>query len=124
MEKRIRKDVLGDYKKYGYGRWAVVHKQDARFIGFCGLKYLPKENEVDLGYRFIKAYWGMGLASESGKAALDYGFNELGLKRIVASALTDNVASIRVMEKLGMTFEKNFEEDGEKAVKYVIEKAK
>ena len=101
----------------------MVYKQDDLFIGFCGLKYLPEEDEVDLGYRFVKAYWGMGLATESGKAALDYGFNELGLKRIIALALADNVGSIRVMEKLGMRFEKNFEEDGMKAVRYVIEKS-
>jgi len=78
--KRIKEDVLGDYRKYGFGRFAVIYKPDNKFIGFSGLKYLEKSGEVDLGFRFVRKYWGIGIATEAGRASLAYGFNELDLK--------------------------------------------
>jgi len=118
---RIVNNVLGDYKKYGYGRMAVIHKPDNKFIGFCGLKYLEDFKEVDLGYRFARPYWGKGIATEACQAVLPYGFDELGLSRIIALALEDNVASIRVMQKLHFQFTKLIEEDGATAVWYTLE---
>ena len=122
IERRIREDVLGDYKTYGYGRFAVIHKADDRFIGFQGLKYLSDLGETDLGYRFVKAYWGQGLATESGKACIDFGFNELELERIICIALEENKASFRVMEKLGFTYESAYQEGDYQALKYVLER--
>ena len=58
IEQRIIENVFGDYKKYGFGRLAVELKSENKFIGFTGLKYLKEMDEVDLGYRFMKAYWG------------------------------------------------------------------
>src|SRR4051812_8677611 len=49
-----------DYAKNGYGRWAVVRKEDNEVLGWCGLKYLPETEETDIGYRFFKKFWGMG----------------------------------------------------------------
>ena len=74
IERRIVEHVLGDYKKYGYGRLAVEFKGESSFIGFAGLKYLDDLNEVDLGYRFAQKYWGKGIATEAGKACIKYGF--------------------------------------------------
>lgn len=112
MERRIVEDVLGDYAKYGYGRLAVELKSEKKFIGFTGLKYLADMDEVDLGYRFMKRYWGMGIATESGKASMDLGFNKLGLDRIIAMVLPENVGSIKVLEKLHFNYEKDVVEDG------------
>ena len=95
-----------DYKVYGYGRWAVVLKSKNCFVGWAGLKYLPEFDEIDLGYRFLQKYWGMGIATEASIAILKYGFEVLKLKRIIAVAMIDNKASIRVMEKCGMIFDK------------------
>ena len=117
----IKNNTLADYEKYGFGRLAIIHKQDNRFIGFTGLKYLDDLDEVDVGYRLIREYWGQGLATEATRPTIEYGFETLGLKRIVAMALPENKGSIRVMEKLGMKFEKIITIDGYEAVKYVID---
>lgn len=94
------------YKKFGYGRWATVLKEGRQFTGWAGLAYLPEFNETDLGYRFLPEFWGRGIATEASRAILSYGFEQLGLKRIVAIAMKENKASIRVMEKTGMQFYK------------------
>ncbi|NOQ73615.1 MAG: GNAT family N-acetyltransferase [Crocinitomix sp.] len=112
IERRITEDVLGDYAKYGYGRWAIELKEGSEFIGFAGLKFLDDINEVDLGYRLMFDYWGKGLATEAAMACLDYGFNTLHLNRIIAMLLPDNIGSIRVLEKVGFSYEKELMEDG------------
>lgn len=70
-------------------------------IGFSGLKYLPELEAVDVGYRFVLDVWGQGLATESGRACLAFGFDVLGLDEILALVLPGNVASVRVLDKLG-----------------------
>jgi len=107
IERRIKEDVWGDYRKYGFGRMAIELKNENKFIGFCGLKYLPEMDEVDLGYRFIRKYWGQGFATEAGKASLDHGFLNLQLNKIIGLAMPENTASIHVLEKLGFQYEKN-----------------
>lgn len=94
------------YTTEGMGRWAVIRKSDSAYLGWCGLRFVPELGEVDLGYRFFKKYWGQGYATEASKACLDYGFNHLNLKTIVARAMQANIGSVRVMEKLGMQFER------------------
>jgi len=103
---QVREKILSypDYRERGYGRWAVVHKADDRVIGFNGLKYLPEMDAVDLGYRFLKEYWGRGIATESSEAVLDYGFKQLKMDTIIGLAVPENHGSIRVLEKLGMRF--------------------
>ena len=113
IKRRIVENVFGDYEKYGFGRLAVELKSEGQFIGFTGLKYLDDLNEVDLGYRFMKRYWGKGIATESAKASIDFGFNDLGLKRLIALALPENHASINVLKKLNFKYEKEVIEDGE-----------
>ncbi|MDY8135415.1 GNAT family N-acetyltransferase [Aquimarina sp. 2201CG5-10] len=97
---------INDYKKYGYGRWATFLKNEKQFVGWAGLAYLPEFDEIDLGYRFSSKYWGMGFATEASQAILTYGFDKLKLKRIIAIAMKENKASIKVMEKVGMEFDK------------------
>lgn len=89
------------YERYGYGRWAVEEKDSGRLIGWCGLKYRPEQKHVDLGYRFARAHWDKGFATEAGAACLRYGFQQLGLQRIVASYIPGNSASHQVLHKLG-----------------------
>jgi len=79
-------------------------KSNHEFIGWCGLKYIKEANEIDLGYRFKENYWGKGYGYESAKATIDYGFNNLKLKRIVATVLPENIASWKIMEKCGMKY--------------------
>lgn len=101
-----------DFREFGFGRWACIHKPTKAIIGFCGLKYLPEFNEIDIGYRFIPSYWGIGLATEACIACLEFGFHTMGLNRIVAFVMPENVASIRVVEKSGMLFDAEFDYDG------------
>lgn len=105
----LEKVILPQYVLYNHGRWAVHIKQDPDpvtrgFIGWCGLKMRPEINEVDLGYRFMKTAWGKGYATESAYACLRYGFESLHFRRIMGRALPENLASIRVLEKCGMTY--------------------
>jgi RimJ/RimL family protein N-acetyltransferase len=101
----LRARTLADYEKYGFGRWACVYKASGEVIGFAGLKYRENLREVDLGYRFLPAYWGQGLATEAGRAVLDYGFAHLAMKRVIGLVEPENIASVRVLEKLGFIFE-------------------
>ncbi len=99
----IRKRMILQFEQHKMSRFIVTLK-DGTFLGWCGLKYFPETNEVDLGYRFLKKYWGQGYATESSLACLTYGFEELRLNRIIAKAMPDNIGSIKVMQKLGMNF--------------------
>lgn len=100
----IVKYVISQYEQHGYGRWMVLNKETNEPLGWCGLKYHPEDGETDLGYRFMQMHWGKGYATEAGRACLDYGFEQLQLTCIVGRAAAENLASIQVLKKLGMTF--------------------
>ncbi len=117
------KQFVLDYKHYatyGFGRWAVIRKQDDGFLGWCGLKYTPALEEHDIGFRFFKKYWGQGFASESAKACIEYGFRDLKIAAFVGRAMKANPASVRVLEKIGLTYLDDFDFEGEQGVKYRI----
>ncbi|MCC3574084.1 MAG: GNAT family N-acetyltransferase [Microcoleus sp. PH2017_40_RAT_O_B] len=99
--------MLQRWEEHNFGMWALVHKIDCKMIGRCGLAFLDKTPEVELGYAFDKVYWNQGLATEASFASLNYGFNILKLERIVAIARPENIASQRVIQKVGMKYEKN-----------------
>jgi len=113
-----------DYSNYGYGRWAVIYKPENRLIGFAGLKYLPEFNETDIGFRFLPKYWGKGLATEASIEIIKYGFEKLGLDKIIGIALAENIGSCKVLEKIGLTFYKIDDYDGDEIAYnwYKIEK--
>lgn len=99
--------VLAYYEKYpGLGNWVAIQKSDQTFMGWFCLKYLGQTEEVELGYRLMPVYWGEGYATEVSKTLVSYGFQTLGLKRIVGIAKAGNIASQRVLEKVGMKYEK------------------
>jgi RimJ/RimL family protein N-acetyltransferase len=91
-------------KEHGFGLWAAVDKASGDVAGFCGLQFLDHTPEVEVGYRLAKRFWGMGLASEAARTSLRYGFEELGLDRIVAVVRPENAASQRVVEKIGLRY--------------------
>ncbi len=93
----------------GMGGHAVVEKGTDIARGYCGLLLFPDvggQPEVEVGYRLARSHWGRGLATEAAGAMLQHGFQTLQLPRIVAIIDPQNVASIRVASKLGMSFEK------------------
>jgi len=84
---------------------AVTHKKTNKIIGWCGLGPLEfSPSEMEIYYGLSVDHWGRGLATEAAKALLDYGFQEIGLDTIVAVTKPENVASRRVIEKLGMKY--------------------
>lgn len=105
-QQAIQDRIISQYQIYGYGCYAVVYKGAGTIIGWTGLKYLKDYNEIDLGYRFLKDYWGQGFATEACRAVVEYGFQVLKLPRIVGCVDTRHKASIRVLEKIGFGFEK------------------
>jgi len=103
----LRTRPLRDYAVHGFARMACVLQETNELIGFCGLKRLEElNNEIDIGYRFVRRYWGLGLASESAAALYAHGKTELQLTRIIGLVMPENTGSVRVLEKLGMQREK------------------
>lgn len=92
------------YEQYGYGRWTVLHLDNGTFLGWCGLKWHPDEQYVDLGYRFLRKYWGKGYATEAARACLKVGFETFGLQEIIGRVIPENQPSVKVLEKIGMQF--------------------
>lgn len=98
-----------DYPVRGYGPYSIVDKRSRQVMGYCGLfdfADLGGRAEVEIGYRLAQRYWGKGYATEAARAVCDYGFQTLGLSRLVAMIDPANLTSVRVAEKLGMRYEK------------------
>lgn len=103
------KSYLLHWEQHGFGRWAMIDKTLQQLIGHCGLEYTATLDEVEVNYLLSSRYWGHGLATESAIAIVSYGFKSLQLERLVALAKPENLASLRVMEKIGMQDEKNIQ---------------
>lgn len=86
--------------------------------GWCGLRYKKERGHVDLGYRFFRRFWGRGIATEAANACLDYGYSKYKIAYVIALAKWENLASIRVMEKIGMHYVQNIIENEEELVWY------
>jgi ribosomal-protein-alanine N-acetyltransferase len=109
--------VRGQYLQNKIGRFVVVLKETNQLIGWAGLKYNTEviNNEVnfyDIGYRLNEKFWRKGFASEASYAWLDYGFNLMKIKIVNAAAHTDNKASNRILQKIGMTMKTQYLENG------------
>lgn len=90
---------------HGLGVWAVVLKENQTLIGAGSLTRLQETGEIQIGYRFRRACWGQGFATEIAKGLVDYGFLILGLQRLVATTNRDNYGSMNVLRKVGFQFE-------------------
>lgn len=115
--KTIVEGMIGFWAAHGFGRWAVVNKEDGKLIGICGFRLL--DGTPELFYLLAKANWGKGLATEAARASLRFGFEEVGLERIVAAIRHANAASIRVVTKIGMRYEREINHSGVDAPCYV-----
>ena len=107
----------------GYGVWAVSELGSTDLIGHCGLRYLDEIHETEVLYALDRPYWGRGLATEAAGAVLAFGFDRTDLDHIVAFAVPENVASTRVMEKLGMQYEGEAHLFDLDLVRYAIDRA-
>src|ERR1051326_3201731 len=94
------------------GLWATLHKETHQFIGRCGLLpwTIEQRPEVEVAYMLSKEYWGQGLGTEAAQAIVHYGFEQLGLSRLICLIDPENQASIKVAQKIGMTLEKEVDD--------------
>lgn len=97
---------VASYSAHGFGMYRVTLNDGGAPIGICGLIRRDGLDDVDIGFAFLPEYWGCGYASESAQAVMQCEPRSLGLRRVVAITDPDNVASIRVVEKLGLRFER------------------
>lgn len=93
------------HSKYNFGQFAVIDKAFRRLVGKCGLYISVRSPNVQLAFVLDDSYWNQGLGTEAARASLDFGFNVLGLQRIVAFAQTPNLASQKLLHKLNMQLE-------------------
>lgn len=123
----IVRHVQRQYRENGIGRWAVIDKKTHDFIGWSGLKWEKNVRKgsryCDLGYRLRRKYWGKGIATETAIASLKYGFEQLNLSEICAAAHIENIASNKILHKLGFSFIETFEYDGAAHNWYQLKKA-
>lgn len=97
---------MESYQRFGFGLYKVELKADGSPLGICGLIKREALPDVDLGFAFLQKYWGQGYATEAAAAVLTFAQQALRLQRIVAITNPDNGRSIRVLEHLGLRFEK------------------
>jgi RimJ/RimL family protein N-acetyltransferase len=95
---------LKHWQARGCGHWAVVARSSGQLIGWNGLEYLPELDETEVAYLLSRAVWGQGFATEAAWAAVGFGFEQCGLEQITGLVHPENRASIRVLEKCGLTF--------------------
>lgn len=98
----LREGPCASYAEHGHGLWKVTRKSDGVAVGMSGLVRRDSLPRPDLGYAFLPAYTGQGLASEAGAAVLGYAFGTLRLPQVLAIVSPGNAASVRVLQKLGM----------------------
>ncbi len=111
---------IESFESRGFGLWAVFHMEDGELIGSCGLRLLEGTPEIELLYAISQPYCGMGLATEAARATIRYGFEEVGLDRILGMVNKENVASQRVLVKAGMRFDKHAVREGRTETHYAI----
>jgi len=109
------------YAEKRYCRWKLLEKPSLEMIGFCGVGTWRQGLDPEIGWWLARRSWGRGLATEAARVSLSDAFERVRLKRIVSIAMPGNAASIRIMEKLGLEFECEFENDGVRLVRYAIE---
>ncbi|AFL81244.1 acetyltransferase, ribosomal protein N-acetylase [Aequorivita sublithincola DSM 14238] len=114
---KIIASIKQQYIDNGIGRWAVVEKESGDFIGWSGFRLITdvvneRTQYYDLGYRFLKKYWGKGYASETAFASLNHGFKELDFKEIVGIADVAHTASNTILKKVGLIKRNEFIYDG------------
>lgn len=114
---------LEHWENHGFGWWAVVLHEAEELIGWCGLQFLPETGEIEVAYLLGREHWGRGLATEAARVSLRYGFEDLGLERIIALTHLENTASQRVIEKLGMPFVEQAQYFGMACRRYALARA-
>ena len=122
MMRRLIEWTISNYKKYGFGFWAIIDKKSGAFIGDCGLSMQNIDGEwlPEIGYHINLKYHNMGYASEAAQLVKAYIFKNYGYDALYGYTTEDNVASVKVMLKNGMSFFKKYQNDDEIYVVYKV----
>ena len=123
-EEQVRSFVDRQVKLYaerGFCRWKLVDAATGDLAGFCGVGFWRDGLEPEIGWWLARRYWGQGLATEAARVALRDAIERVGLRRVISVAMVGNVPSRRIMEKLGLRFEREFQNDGLQLVQYCLE---
>ena len=102
----IKAKYTNSYQENGFGMYLVTVKSSGEHIGLCGLVKRDTLDCPDIGYAFLPEHSGKGYASESANAVMDYATHILGIERIVGITSLDNKGSIKILEKVGLVFNK------------------
>ncbi len=103
MADRYIEHHLDHWRTFGYGHWVVTTRGDGRVVGWTGLEYVSELEQTELAYLLSRSVWGRGYATEAGRAALRFAFDVPGVDAVIGLVHPDNAASIRVLEKCGMS---------------------
>ncbi len=102
----INKGPRASYARNGFGLWAVELKDSYELVGMCGLIKRDTLPDVDIGFAYLERFRSKGYATEAGRAVMEYGRNTLNIPRIVGITAPDNTASMNVLQKIGLRFDK------------------
>jgi ribosomal-protein-alanine N-acetyltransferase len=108
------------FAERGFCRWRVSDPESRELMGFCGVGFWGKQLDPEIGWWLARRYWGRGFATEAARCALRDIFERVALERVVSVARVGNLASRRIMEKLGLRLEGEFENEGVVLVRYQI----
>jgi len=113
-EHEVLANLLGKqahWDRYGYGLWAIFDRASGAFVGRGGLQHtaVSGSDEVEVGWAIVPERWGEGLATELALASVNAGFETLALGELIAYTHPDNLASRRVMEKAGFSYERELD---------------
>lgn len=125
-------NIINHQNKYGYSSWLVHERKTGDFVGRIGLVHVgtiitiqqdtTTEKPVEIGYVVSRAHWGKGYATEVAYACLEWGFSNTDLQEIVAKTNVDNLASQRILQKIGMTFQNHVMIEGRQGMYFSIQK--
>lgn len=109
------------WELHNFGWWALVFRETKKLLGWCGLGVLEETGEIEVLYLLDKSHWGMGLATEAAQFSIDYAFQALNLEAVIGLTHPNNIASQRVLQKIGLIFNKEAQYFGMNLYKFLID---
>ncbi|MDE0453661.1 MAG: GNAT family N-acetyltransferase [Gammaproteobacteria bacterium] len=117
----IIRQSIADFEAHGFGFFSLDLKvTEPKIVGFCGFRRFEDGEQIELLFGILPEYWGEGFVTEAAREVLRYGFEEAGITRIIAAADTPNQRSVRLLMRLGMSFEARREWHGLDTVFYTL----
>ncbi len=116
------KDFCDTFTKKNSSLYSIIEKDSMKYIGYCGFQYCELLNDMEILYGFARAWWNRGFAFESANSVISHGLNELELPRVSAAVNPKNIASEKILQKIGMQFDSFIEWPNQGKIKKYIKK--